>query len=228
MEGAQEVSAVRQSVASLLARRGISADAEAPPEEPFDPVVWRVETYTAILEREVPLEFAHALPDHPEVAEWVRSHVEDPARLPLLLIAGRVGVGKTHQAYGALRQCAIGTAQANRRCRWRFVTHPQLNDQTRPKPDQSHAYALDPYLEADLLVLDDLGAGKQSEWTGDALCRLVDHRWSSRLPTIFTTNVAPSQLTTAVDERVVSRLATATFVFIAGPDRRRITSGGPQ
>lgn len=222
------MSVVRQSVASLLARRGIPADAEVPPEEPFDPVAWRVSTYEAILEREVPREFATTWPAHPEVADWVRMHLENPDAVPLLLVAGRLGVGKTYQAYWALRESVLGAARANRRCRWRLVTHPQLNDQTRPKPDQSHAYALEPYLEADLLVLDDLGAGKQSEWTGDALYRLVDHRWSHRMPTIFTTNVAPSHLATAIDERVVSRLATAALVFIAGPDRRRITPGGPQ
>lgn len=212
---------VRQSVASILARRGISPSVDPEPDPPFDPVAWRVETYTAILEREVPAKFAAARADHPEVAAWVRRHLEDPDREPMVVIAGALGVGKTHQAYGALRACVLGAARANRRCRWRFVTHPQLNDETRPKPDNSHAYALDVYLEADLLVLDDLGAGKQSEWTGDALYRLVDHRWSRQLPTIFTTNVAPSQLGRALDERVVSRLADTTRMVMTGPDRRR-------
>lgn len=215
------MSTVRQSVASLLARRGINPDVETPPEEPFDPIAWRVETYRAILGREVPGVFAAARADSPEIAAWVRLHLEDPTTDPMLLIAGMVGRGKTHQAYGALRDCVLGAARANRRCRWRFVTHPQLNDQTRPKPDNSHAWALDVYLEADLLVLDDLGAGKQSEWTGDALHRLVDHRWTNQLPTIFTTNVLPAQLTAAIDERVVSRLASATVVVLSGPDRRR-------
>lgn len=217
---------VRQAVASLLARRGIPNEVEVPPEKPFDPVEWRLQTYTAILQREIPREFATAQATHPEVADWVRKHLNDPAAAPLLVIAGVVGVGKTYQAYGALRACVIGAARANRRCRWRFVTHPQLNDQCRPKPDNSHAWALEPYLEADLLIVDDLGAGKQSEWTADGLYRLVDHRWSHRMPTIFTTNVDPAMLAAAVDERVVSRLATAAIVAITGPDRRRTTLGG--
>lgn len=215
------MSPIRQSVAGILARRGISHDVEPVADPPFDPVAWRGETYTAILEREIPAKFAAARADHPEVAAWVRRRRAVPQAEPSLLIAGLVGRGKTYQAYGALRECVLGAARANQRCRWRFVTHPQLNDQTRPKPDNAHAYALDVYLEADLLVLDDLGAGKQSEWTADALYRLVDHRWSNDLPTIFTTNVKPSELGTALDERVVSRLADATRAFIRGPDRRR-------
>lgn len=221
------MSVVRQAVASLMARRG-TPDIDVPPEEPFDPIAWRVAIYTAILDREIPREFADARVTHTEVGQWVQRHLDDPTAAPLLVIAGVVGVGKTWQAYGALRACVLGAARVNRRCRWRFVTHPQLNDQLRPKPDDSHAYALDPYLEADLLVLDDLGAGKQSEWTADGLYRLVDHRWSHRLPTIFTTNVDPAALAAAIDDRVVSRLATATIVAVTGHDRRRTTLGGTE
>lgn len=217
---------VRRSVADLLARRGLPVvDRDVPPEPPFDPIQWRLDNYRAILAREVPAEFANAQPDHPEVAAWVQARSRG-AGSPFLVIGGQVGRGKTWQAWGALRTLVIAAAHANRRCRWRFVTHPRLNDETRPKPDGSHAYGLDPYIETDLLVVDDLGAGKQSEWTADALYRLVDHRWSNHLTTIFTTNLAPSQLAAALDERVVSRLATATITLIAGPDRRRTPGGG--
>lgn len=221
------MSAVRRAVADLMTRRGLPNDlaSEHDPEPAFDPIAWRVDTYSRILDQETPAEFADARVEHPDVSAWVGRQINNPGESPLLLIAGQLGVGKTHQAWAALRDCAIGAARANRRCRWQFITHPQLNDATRPKPDNSHAYALDPYLETDLLVLDDLGAGKQSEWTGDALYRLVDHRWCHRSPTIFTTNVLPAQLAAALDERVVSRLATAAKVVISGPDRRRTWGG---
>ena len=211
-------------VAQILARHRPAAGTPVVDEdddlETFDPRAWRIKTYKDILDRETPIEFANARPTHPDVVAWVRARVEGQPTSPALLIAGEPGVGKTWQAWGALRELVLAAARANRRCRWRAVSHPVLNDLLRPKPDQSHAYALDVYLEADLLLLDDLGAGRQTDWTGDALLRLVDHRWSHRLPTIYTTNLSKEQLRDASDERVLSRLRDSARVLMTGPDLR--------
>jgi DNA replication protein DnaC len=206
---------------AILERRGTPPQAvhDLPDDPPFDPIAWRIGLYRRRLHQEVPARFAAATVNHPDIGGWVRRYVTDPAAAGALLIAGTVGVGKTWQAYGALKAAVVGAA-TTRRCRWLVTTHPNLNDETRPKPDDSHAWALERYMEIDLLLLDDLGAGKQSEWTSDALYRLVDHRWSQNLPTIYTTNSHPRDLHQLVGERVVSRLADASRVLLTGPDRR--------
>lgn len=207
--------------AEILARRGIdpaAADSWMPAE--YDPVTFRTEQAREVLARVIPSRFAEAKPDHPEVADWVRRYLAVPTEAPSLVLVGPTGTGKTWQCWGAVRAVVEGLAATGRGLIWRATTHPDLNAALRPKPDQSHSWALDPYLEAELLFLDDVGAGKQSEWTGDSLYRLVDHRWSNRKTTIYSTNLTAKALTDAVGDRVVSRLVDAVHVAIKGTDRR--------
>ena len=68
-----------------------------------------------------------------------------------------------------------------------------------------------------LLILDDIGAEKGSEWTRERLFALIDHRYRELLPMIVTSNVPLAQL----EERVASRLRGGGVVAVlAGPDRR--------
>ncbi|MFY1686460.1 ATP-binding protein [Plantactinospora sp. WMMB782] len=204
----------------LLARRGIDPNRPVADEPPFDPIAWRLEHYAALLAVDTPATFRDAQPDHPEVRAWLERHLADPNSAPWLVLSGNTGTGKTHLAYGVLRHLVGHAARANRNFRWLIVTHADLNAALRPKPDESHAYALDPYLEVDFLILDDVGAGKGSEFTEENITRLVDHRWSRRLPTVYTTNLDVDSLEKVVGERVVSRLADATLVELDGLDRR--------
>lgn len=185
-----------------------------------DVVEFRLEQAQKALTARVPALFADATADHPGVAGWVTRYLADPATSPSLVLTGRTGTGKSHQCWGLVRRVVEARAAVGRGLVWKVASHPQLNDELRPKPDGSHAWALNAYLDADLLVLDDLGAGVQSAWTGDSLHRLTDHRWSHRLPTVYSTNLLSQQLIEAVGDRVVSRLADAVHVVVKGEDRR--------
>ena len=209
-----------QHMRSILERRGIDPDAPVPADEPFDPAALRAEMYADRLARKIPTGFTAAKVDNLQVARWVERHKADPLADPALLLSGNTGTGKTWQAYGVLRDLVMSAAWANRTYRWQFVTHPELNSLMRPKPDGSHTWALEPFMDTDLLVLDDVGAGKQSEWTGDSLIRLVDHRWANCLATVYTTNLDPVGLEATVGDRVLSRMASACQVQLAGVDRR--------
>lgn len=73
-----------------------------------------------------------------------------------------------------------------------------------------------------LLILDDLGAAKQSEWTEEITYRLINRRYTDLLPTLLTTNLPTAALRDAVGDRVASRLAEmTTTVVLTGADRRR-------
>lgn len=75
-----------------------------------------------------------------------------------------------------------------------------------------------------LLLLDDLGAAKTSEWTEELTYRLINHRYEHMLPTLITTNLPIPELRSALGDRVASRLAEMTErVILTGPDRRRTT-----
>lgn len=169
---------------------------------------------------EFPPRYRTALADHPDVAAWVELFRADPSTAPSLLINGPTGTGKTHQAHGALR--AAVTAGQRPRIAWRAITAPDLYAALRPRQGVDTETEMQQWRNAGLLLLDDLGAAKSSEWTEEVTYRLIDHRYTHCLPSIFTTNVPTADLREHLGDRVASRLAEmCTRVTLTGADRRR-------
>lgn len=73
-----------------------------------------------------------------------------------------------------------------------------------------------------LLIIDDLGAAKASEWVEEVTYRLINRRYNHMLPTLITTNLAIKDLRAHLGDRVTSRLAQMTTRVEFEPvDRRR-------
>lgn len=177
--------------------------------------------------RRVPPHFQAAEVTVPEVALWtkrlvafaVRRKVPNVLVGPSLLLLGPVGTGKTYQAYGAVRLIV----QSGAYCQWRFTTAADLYAQLRPRSGVDSEAVFREFADVKLLVLDDLGAAKSSEWVEEINYRLVNHRYEHELPTLITSNVSPRHLTEYLGERVASRLAEMTTrVVLDGSDRRRV------
>lgn len=181
--------------------------------------------------KRVPSHYADATPDHPNVAAWVRDLTKlaaDEARAmnpvlrkgPSLLILGPVGTGKTYQAYGAVRALAHSGVM----CSWRVETAADLYAQLRPRPRFDSEHEFRELAAVRLLVVDDLGAAKGSEWTEEVNYRLINHRYEHQLPTLITSNLMAKDLREGLGERVTSRLVEmARRVNLVGADRRRPT-----
>ncbi|HBC94806.1 MAG TPA: hypothetical protein DCZ10_18390, partial [Pelotomaculum sp.] len=74
----------------------------------------------------------------------------------------------------------------------------------------------------DLVVLDDIGAEKATEWTEDRLYAVVDARYRMERATIFTTNSSEKDLLSNGYGKIVSRMFEMTDpVPVTGPDHRR-------
>ncbi len=71
---------------------------------------------------------------------------------------------------------------------------------------REHSYLIRDYKENYLLILDDLGAEKSSEWTREKLFEIIDYRYNELLPTLITTNCIPEELKEKVGDRVYDRL----------------------
>ena len=58
----------------------------------------------------------------------------------------------------------------------------------------------------ELLVLDDLGAEKSSEWTKSVLFEIIDYRYNEMLPILITTNCPPKELKAKIGDRSYDRI----------------------
>lgn len=182
----------------------------------------------------MPARFVDATVTDETVRQWVvdlvtRAAVRPSPRISIqhgesLLLLGRVGRGKTHQAYGALRALSVSGALAA----WKFACAADIYAQLRPRPKVDSEELFRTYLDAPVLVVDDLGAAKNSEWTEEINYRLINHRYENALPTIVTSNVAPARMAEEFGDRVASRLAEMTRrVVLGGDDRRRVPATTP-
>lgn len=99
-------------------------------------------------------------------------------------------------------------------------TDVELLDLLRPGGPEGALYDL---ADLELLILDDLGSERPTEWTAERLYALVNRRWLEERPTIVTSNLASGELQQAVGPRVYSRLVGngSVGIGLSGPDRRR-------
>jgi DNA replication protein DnaC len=150
-----------------------------------------------------------------------------------LLLEGQPGVGKTHLAVAVLKQ-VIATTGA----RGLFYDTRDLLRVIRSTYDPSiRATELDilrPVMHADLLVLDDLGAEKTSEWVDETMNLIVNTRYNERRLTLFTSNYLdipddtdPNSLLFRIGFRMRSRLhEMCEFVEMDGADYRELPANG--
>jgi DNA replication protein DnaC len=181
----------------------------------------------------VPFHYRAAVPSLPQLRTWIDTLVAEATTAqaergtpiaaintgPSLLLLGATGVGKTHEAYGAMRELAVTGVSA----RWATTTAADLYAALRPRHGIDSEAEFGRYRDARLLLIDDLGADrKPTEFTEEVNFRLINHRYENHLPTLITSNVGPAELADRLGDRVTSRLAEmCERVAMKGNDRRR-------
>jgi len=104
-----------------------------------------------------------------------------------LLLVGGIGVGKTHLAVGILKELI---AQKGVSCLFYDYREllKEIQNSYNPSVQTTEMEVLRPVFETEVLVLDELGAVKPTEWVWDTVSHILNTRYNDRRTTIITTN----------------------------------------
>jgi DNA replication protein DnaC len=144
-----------------------------------------------------------------------------------LLLMGSVGVGKTHLAVSILK----GLTERSFACLfYEFgALLKEIQDSYNTNTHTSELQVLAPVLNCDVLVLDELGGSKPTDWVRDTMAHIINSRYNEQKLTIFTTNYLDIRRTDrdeTLEDRIGARLRSRIFemcktVNISGEDYRR-------
>ena len=144
-----------------------------------------------------------------------------------LLLIGPPGIGKTHIAVATLREVVLTKAVRGLYFDTRTLLST-IRSTFNPVTRSSEGDVLRRVMEAELLVLDDLGAERPTDWVEETMSLIVNTRYNERRPTIFTSNYEDvpdaddlDSLLVRVGFRMHSRLREmCEFLEYGGPDYR--------
>lgn len=164
-----------------------------------------------------------------------------------MLLVGTVGVGKTHLAVGVLDALVRQKSATGLFCDYRDLLK-QIQHSYNPQTAVTEMDVLQPVFDAEVLVLDELGASKPTEWVWDTVAHILNTRYNDKRTTILTTNylnlpppnatgngaaakMRDETLGDRIGERMRSRLMEmCVTIEMRGPDWRqslkRATFGG--
>ena len=137
-----------------------------------------------------------------------------------LVLSGQNGCGKTHLAIAIAKQRLLKGDTVL------VLVVPDLLDYLRttfaPTAEVPYAELFGRMREADLLVLDDLGAQQNTAWANEKLFQLLNYRYNAHLPTVITTNSLDlSDLEPRIRSRVSDRRLVCLVTLTGAGDYRQ-------
>lgn len=159
-----------------------------------------------------------------KVQEYAKTFAERYKAGDWLILSGGYGLGKTHLAFACAREClryfaedyieknpgAISYYGYNSKVIFR--TSSDIVQEIRDSYDSdqiNEKEVMFAFKNIPLLIIDDLGTEKASEWQHEKMYTILDYRYREKLPTIITTNLSTYGLKEQVAERVVERMIEA-------------------
>jgi DNA replication protein DnaC len=176
-----------------------------------------------------------------KIENWAAQYPMDRGGL---LLVGPSGVGKTHLSVAALKRLMQKGAHCLF-CDYRELLK-KIQNSYNPSVQTTELDLLRPIFETEIVLLDDLGAVKPSEWVWDTVSLILNARYNEKLTTIITSNFLDGASATAervegprrsareetlgdrIGERMRSRLfEMCRLIQVNGKDyRQKFRSGG--
>jgi len=179
---------------------------------------------------------------HPSQIRALKKAVEFVEAFPDLgkglLFIGSCGVGKTHLAVAILK-----TILQEKEATGRFVDETdflrRLHYTYGPGAVNTESEMLLPLMNVELLVWDDLGTGRPTDWARETMRMVLNHRYTYQKLTILTSNLklrasaggSPGPADQSLEERIGTRmfsrlLEMCEVIEVCGPDARELRDPG--
>lgn len=131
-----------------------------------------------------------------------------------IVLIGNAGTGKTHLA------SAIANSLMNELIPVKFGTFINLLDNLK-KAFRTDKDVVASLTEIPVLIIDDLGKEKYTEWASQILFQVIDQRYNSELPTIITTNLSVEEMKERFGEPITSRLMEMCYGIVLNGENYR-------
>lgn len=158
------------------------------------------------------------------VQEYVKSY---PNKRGFVLMGG-AGLGKTHLAIHVISSLTLGKGRS---CVFKDFFYLLSDLKNAYSRGESENEVIQPLIDAEVLVIDELGKGRSTDWELSILDQIISKRYNSTKSTLLTTNYITAELANEnmratledrVGDRIVSRLyEMCEFIHLEGADHRR-------
>lgn len=145
-------------------------------------------------------------------------------------IMGDVGTGKTHLAIGLALELFLNKYIKNeceylttyKKITFEPATELFLKLKNSFNNLENEIDILDKIDSVDLLILDDIGTDKVSDWSRQIVYTIVDRRYRNMKQLIITSNLSLDEFATRYDDRIASRIVEMGHIInLKGADRRK-------
>ncbi len=142
-----------------------------------------------------------------------------------LVLYGPTGTGKTWALCALLRSLIASGLRCKRIGYEMLCLH--IRDSFKSKSEKSELDVLKEYVEADVLLLEDIGCSKpigsvESEFSLRVIYVLLEARLENERLTLVSTNKTLGNMRVDFDERIASRLSAFTWIGVSGKDKRAV------
>jgi DNA replication protein DnaC len=124
-----------------------------------------------------------------------------------LLLTGSVGVGKTHLAVGIVQALIFEKGVRALFCDYRELLK-RIQESYNAQVASTELQILGPIFEAEVLILDELGAQKPTDWVWDTVALILNTRYNDKRTTLITTNYPNAAAALARDAPKANREET--------------------